>query len=215
MSKLFLLETTGIPYPDMSLIKHLDAHLSGNYRFPVIFYGGWLRDLVLLGHTEGTGDIDTAMTIKDFLALKPTQPDVPDLRRHFVLHEPHLLFMLHQTEDDVIKDNPKPYVLALRPEHQADWNLDRTLGITLTRKQLTPADFAADVDLGFSGIASDGQQIWVTEAFVNDYRNKTITIQRCRDAMDFERTSRRLQKFLQGRYNGWSVIVPEEFRLFT
>lgn len=210
MSAILNLKQTEIPLPDMTLITTIYTRLSGNGLFPMVFYGGWLSDLVLIGHTEGTGDIDTAMTIENFLALK-TPAKTDDVRFQFALHDPHLLFMLHQTHDKVFEANPKPYVLALKPEHQAEWGLDHSLGVTLTRQAMTASDFANDVDLGFRGIASDGKDIWVTEAFLKDYRNKTITLQRVRDSRDFERTRRRVEKFQQSRYRGWKFIVPEKF----
>lgn len=212
MNTFLTLREAGLPYPNMDTLHHITKRLSGPAELPFVVYGGYLRDLVLLGHTRATGDVDAAMHIDDFLALKPQKDGDVDVRRHFALHEPHLLFMLHQMQDNQFQENSRPIVLALKHEYQADWNMEIPLGLALTRKPIVPFALAQDTDLGFCEIVSDGREIWVSEAFIHDYTHRTLTLRRCRDARDYERTVRRVQRFTTERYLGWRFVVPEHLQ---
>lgn len=218
MSALFTLREAGIPYPDMSVLKKVATLLGAGSGNVVAFNGGYLRDLILLGHTRGAQDLDASMSIINFLGLKPKEKGVEDIRDHFVLHKPHLKFMLHDMVDGRFEENQRPIVLALQREYLPFWGLDVPLGLTLARQPVNISAMLDDVDLGFTGIASDGQEIWVTQAFVHDRVSRTMTMQRCRDARDYERTQRRVARFLSedgGRYVGWRFVVPPEFQQFA
>ena len=150
---IFTLRQAGIPYtrtPDLTkVLGELTAHGRKAY-----VYGGYPRDTVCLGSTSRSGDIDVAMSLDDFLALKNPERDV---RKMFTLHEPHLLFMLHQMQDDVFKNNARPIVLKLKPDIQADWGLSHPVGLTLFQNNVPLADLVHDSDLGFCHIVDDGR----------------------------------------------------------
>jgi hypothetical protein len=206
MTTYVSLRQIGVPAPDTRVLENLTQRLGPQ----VAVYGGYLRDLVLLGDTSNSGDIDAALGIEAFLALKPVSPELADYRRHFVLHEPHLLFMLHQDKNGVFAANDRPYVLALKPEYQADWGLVTPLGLTLTREAVCATDLTADADLGFTEIVWDGAEILVSAAFVKDMQQRTMTLRRAPSAREYARTLKRVVRFKEGRYHGWSFTVPPE-----
>ena len=173
-------------------------------------YGGFIRDAICLGSNQRSGDIDVAMSLGDFKRLK--DPD-EDIRKHFVLHEPHLLFMIHQLDEDVFKDNPRPLVLRLKPEAQVAWGLTHAVGLMLFKSELDGRELLADHDLGFNGVWDDGEALQAIPGFVDDVQHKTMTMMRARDARDYERIVRRMQRFQETGYDDWQPVIPESFRL--
>jgi hypothetical protein len=204
------LRQAGVQYPDMSALQALVSKLAVNGG-SVAIYGGYIRDLVLLGHVEETGDMDTAMSISDFLALKPATKAEIDPRRQFVLHEPHLLFMLHQLQDDVFNANPRPVVAVIKPEHWAEWGLTKPMSISLFRHELDPFSLVVDADLSISEVVFWNSDIWVTPRFVQSIRTRTMTLCRCRNVMDFARTVQRVKRFQLSRYADWKFVLPARF----
>jgi len=174
----------------------------------VAVYGGYIRDLVLLGNVDDTGDMDAAMSIADFLALKPATKAEVDPRRQFVLHEPHLLFMLHQLKDDVFNANPRPVVAVIKPEHWAEWGLTKPMSISLFKHEMDPFSLVIDSDLSISEVVFWNSEVWVTPAFVQSMKTRTMTLRRCSGVMDFARAAHRVRKFQAGRYAGWKFILP-------
>lgn len=209
--KLMTMREAGLPMPDLSPLRRVRDWLrQANPTVPVWFYGGYLRDLMLLGHVNDVGDLDAAMWLNNYLALKPPLGGY-DVRRDWALHEPHLLFMLHQLHDGVFEDNPRPVVLKLKGDLHAQLGLTCPLGMTLLREPVTVDALLADTDLGFSAIASDGEEVWVTPTFVQDAHNRTMTMVRCRDARDYARTLQRVGRLTASRYAEWTLVVPPEF----
>lgn len=213
MNTYITLRNANIPYPDMALVKAISAKLGTPNGKTIGINGGFLRDAICLGHTRDTGDIDVAMSIADFLALKPQEDGQEDVRRHFALHEPHLLFMLHQINNGIFHENPTPVIAALKPEFMGHWGTTIPIGIKLSTTPINIWDLASDSDLAFSQIVSDGNEIWVTPAFVTDYRNRTMTMVNCVDHRAYERTLQRIKKFTApgGRYEKWTPVIPEHF----
>jgi hypothetical protein len=210
---MLTLKQAGIPYPDMTELQQVLVRLEPGG--PVHFYGGYLRDLVLLGNVPKSADIDVIMANDDFLRLKPLTPDRPDWRRDFVLHPPHLLFMMHQISDGAFGRNPKPLVLALKPEQQQAWDVRHPVGVTLSKDRLRVPTLLSTIDLAFCQIVSDGVEVWVTPGFVRDMRNRTMTLRRCPDAKEYERSLRRVARFQADRYADWRLVMPGRYSRFA
>ncbi len=210
--KIMTLKQAGLPYPDMHLLKHIKL-LLGNIGHPFAVYGGFLRDSVLLGHTDATKDIDIMLTNEGFLALKPPYGR-EDVRRHFSLYDPHLLHMLHLHKEKKLADADKPFVLVLKPQFKPYWYTTKDIGITILEHNFHPFDVFNDTDLGFCDIVSDGEEVWITEAFYNDMVDKTLTLRRKLDPRNFERTRTRVERFTApgGRYEGWEFIIPDNLK---
>lgn len=206
---LMTLEQAGIPQPDnLNELRRLFAQMDKAVVKPHPCYGGYLRDMLCLGTNKESGDIDLVMSLDDFLGLKDPEHDV---RRHFLLHEPHLLYLMHVVRDNRLDEIDELFVLRLKDAVRVEWGLEHDVGITVTRSDPTPDTLLHDSDLGFCDVVFDGETIWVSEDFVTDWKNRTMTMTRCRDAKDYERTLRRVQRFKEGRYREWAFMVPERF----
>lgn len=212
MSELITLREAGIPYPDISILKPIQQRLADGRGFQSVFAGGYLRDLVLLGHTRQTPDIDAFMHVKHYDSWRIEDAD--DLRDQFILHPPHLKFIARMIANGTYHEVPRPLVVNLKPEFMATWQLDIPLQVVLTRQPLQVAEVIANLDFGFNGIASDAEEIWVTPAFLKDRAARTITLQRCANAREFKRNMQRATRLQASRYSGWTPIIPEHFKHF-
>lgn len=217
MSAFFPLHEVGIPYPDTTVLKRIASRLGGDANNVVLFFGGWLSDLLNLGHTQGTADIDAIMHLDQFLALKPLTKAEEDVRDHFPLHGPHLKFMMHQVKDGKFSRNPRPFVVALHKEMMEQWGVPKPVGLSLTRKPVGLSHTLNDADFAFRQVVSDGHQIWVTRGFVKDLKNRTITLRLCRSNREYESSLRRIERFTApgGRYEGWKPIIPAKYQRFA
>ena len=184
----------------------------------LIGYGGWPRDAVILGDTGGSNDIDLTMSVADYLSLKPDSGDheALDTRWAFTPHMNTEMYRLHKVNDGLnLRTLSRQGVMLLSPQVQAMWRIRFPVSVTLNTDPVSVAEQLADTDLGFSAIVYDGEQHWVTEAFARDLRDKTMTLIRCEDLRNFQRSMERVKRFSANRYAGWKPVIPPEFAHFV
>lgn len=79
----------------------------------------------------------------------------------------------------------------------------------------SPLPVALDrFDLGFCQIGFDGRKLRTTMAFDADASYGTITLARCESPAQFERTSKRVERFRE-KYPAFPFVVPERFKVFA
>jgi hypothetical protein len=88
------------------------------------------------------------------------------------------------------------------------------LNIIVLAQGYVPEDLIRRVDFGLCQIGYDGEAVQWTEAYETDKANRTLTLTRAEDAAGFRRSMTRYQR-LALKYNGWPLIVPEEFAHFV
>jgi hypothetical protein len=69
-------------------------------------------------------------------------------------------------------------------------------------------------DLGLCQIGFDGREVVRTAAYVTDVQHQRMTVCRCGSEAQMERTEARGER-LRGKYPGWPLHVPEQFREFV
>lgn len=69
------------------------------------------------------------------------------------------------------------------------------------------------MDFGACQIGFDGRGVWATYAYCKDHHDKTLTLCRCEDEKDFERSMRRAEK-LKVKYPDYSLVTPWQFRKY-
>jgi hypothetical protein len=63
--------------------------------------------------------------------------------------------------------------------------------------------------------AFDGQTILRTPRFNTDAEKQTFTLHRADNQAQFDYSMVRFEKISAGRYQGWSVAVPDKFEAFA
>lgn len=170
-----------------------------------VVYGGYWRDFLLLGHNQATPDVDVAMSIHDWGSL-PLM-----FRRNFRVTGPHKRYVGAMRKYHGRCPYLLPQILVLESTPELTARMETSVGVTLKWARPNPLDLITDCDLGFSQIADDGTQVWVSQAFLTDCLQQTMTVTRCKDPRDATRTNHRMFRFAQGRYTGWKPVVPEHF----
>jgi hypothetical protein len=69
----------------------------------------------------------------------------------------------------------------------------------------------ARFDFGICMAAFDGKQIIRAAEFETDIENKTFTLCRADNQPQFAYSMSRFEKITATRYQGWSLVIPEEF----
>ena len=88
-------------------------------------------------------------------------------------------------------------VIGLRPEY-AEWRGD-----------------ISRFDFGICMAAFDGDNIIRTDEFERDAEGQTFTLLRADNEKQFDYSMSRFDKITTGRYRGWTLAIPEEFREFA
>jgi Poly A polymerase head domain len=76
---------------------------------------------------------------------------------------------------------------------------------------VSPRDNIARFDFGICMAAFDGQQIIRTAEFDQDVKAHAFTLHRADNLSQFTYSISRFEKITAGRYQGWSLEVPEQF----
>ena len=83
--------------------------------------------------------------------------------------------------------------------------------IGLLPRFANPRENIARFDFNICKVAFDGKQIIRTPEFETDVENKTFTLSRADNIEQFSYSMVRLKKITAVRYQGWSLVIPEEF----
>jgi hypothetical protein len=70
-------------------------------------------------------------------------------------------------------------------------------------------------DFGVCMAAFDGEATIRTDEFERDVADQTFTLHRADNAKQFDYSMSRYDKITAGRYRGWTLAIPEEFKEFA
>src|SRR5262249_1134187 len=70
-------------------------------------------------------------------------------------------------------------------------------------------------DFGICMAAYDGKETIRTKEFDQDAEQKTFTLHRADNQPQFTYSMSRYEKITAGRYKGWSLAIPEEFKEYA
>lgn len=197
--------------PTMPKILEEIFALFGTYDIPVCVYGGFLRDLIVLQDNGLSQDIDIRLPLDDWCEKLPRE-----FRSSFLLNPAHQRFLERMIHAGKIPTNPafvyrvnsfieEKYLdpVFYQPEYPP-------LELVLMQDFVPATQDAPNADIGLCQIAADGSDFWVTEAFLRDQHDKTLTVVRCRDERDAWRTLKRIERFKAGAYADYRDVWPIE-----
>lgn len=78
---------------------------------------------------------------------------------------------------------------------------------------IDPAERVKELDFDFCQVWHDGRSIHFTEGFTEAVRFRQVTLSRCEDEKQFERSMRRWDRLKQ-KYPDFTLVIPEEYRAF-
>jgi hypothetical protein len=79
----------------------------------------------------------------------------------------------------------------------------------------TPGNNMARFDFGICMAGFDGDKLIRTEEFDLDEKARTFTLYRADNLAQYKYSISRFEKITAGRYQGWSLVIPEEFEEYT
>jgi hypothetical protein len=84
--------------------------------------------------------------------------------------------------------------------------------IGLRANFVSPEDNMARFDFGVCMAAFDGDKTIRTAKFEQDVEEKTFTLCRADNGSQFAYSMSRFKKITAGRYSGWNLVIPDEFK---
>ncbi len=207
MQSFKLLDTPDVP----EILKNI-FELFGENNVPICVFGGYLRDLIILGHNKNSQDIDIRLPLNEWCEEFPRE-----FRAAFRLSAGHQRFLERMINakkmptnpafvyrvDESVKTHILPYIF---------YGTDHPPLELILMQDFVPApEDAPNADLGICQISSDGFDFYATDAFLRDKIDKTLTVINCADTRSAWQSIRRIRRFQAGSYADYKAVWPEEF----
>ena len=82
--------------------------------------------------------------------------------------------------------------------------------IIVMKKGLSPVQRIDQLDFGFCQVFANGKDVFATDEFYDDLRNKTITLVHCEHQHEFDRSWVRLNRLMK-KYPEFDYVIPEKY----